>query len=208
MYSTLNKTKFGNCITCGAKDTEVVKVKKDTYCTQCHQKNKALEQIEKQKRKKALRFDGSKVRKLGKEMRTDGIVDSQQELIIDLDRVASRMVRLMNMGADGKIPCFTCSSRRELTRIQCGHFIPRANLNFRFDWTYNLRPQCPTCNIELRGNLLEFEKRLNEERPGIVDWMREEANKVYSPTRDELKQLLVDYQFKLNQLEKAKGLKP
>jgi len=66
MYSSLNKTKWGNCITCGAKDTEVVKVKKDTYCTQCHQKNKALEQIEKQKRKNAIRLDGSKVRKLGK----------------------------------------------------------------------------------------------------------------------------------------------
>ena len=67
MYSSLNKTKWGNCITCGAKDTEVVKVKKDTYCTQCHQKNKALEQIEKAKKKNALRIDTSKIRKLGKE---------------------------------------------------------------------------------------------------------------------------------------------
>lgn len=65
-YSTINKTKFGNCITCGAKDTKVVKVKKDTYCINCHNRNKALEQLEKQKKRNALRVDTTKVRKLGK----------------------------------------------------------------------------------------------------------------------------------------------
>jgi len=207
MFSTLNKTKYGDCVACGSKDTEVVKVKKDTYCTQCHQKNKALEQIEKQKRKNALRLDGSKVRKLGKEMRTEGIVDSVQELIIDLDRIFSRWLRLRDMESDEKITCYICDRRVNWQKAQAMHFISRQHIGVRF-LTDNVKSGCVTCNVEKRGNLVEYEKRLEQERPGIVEWLREQSHTVTSPSRDELKQLLCDYQFKLNQIERAKGLKP
>lgn len=62
--SYIPQYKFGNCSQCSAKDTDVVKVKKDLYCVSCHQKNKALEQIEKQKKRNALRVAGTKVRNI------------------------------------------------------------------------------------------------------------------------------------------------
>lgn len=54
-YSTINKSKFGNCSQCGAKDTDVVKIKKDLFCLLCNRLNKAKNQIEKQKEKNKLR---------------------------------------------------------------------------------------------------------------------------------------------------------
>lgn len=193
--SYLPASKFGKCSKCGDENVPCVKVGKNLFCRdKCHRENKAMEQIAKSKLK-------SQARGLITYQRVEGIVDSTQELIIDLDRVTSRMVRYMGMGKDGMVQCFTCPSKRPFKAIQCGHYIPRANMVFRFDYTYNLRPQCPNCNVTLRGNLIEFAKRLNEERSGITDWMQEEARKVYSPTRDELKQTLFDYQQKLNILE-------
>lgn len=194
-YSIINQSKFGDCSQCGDKDVPCVKVGKLLFCRdKCHRNNKAQEQVTKANNK-------SKVRGLISYQRESGIVDDIQELTIDLDRVTSRMVRLMAIEVDGTIQCFTCPSKKPLKMMHCGHFISRANMAFRFDWTYNLRCQCPNCNLTLRGNLIVFAERLNEERPGIVTWMQEEARKVYSPTRDELKQMLFDYQQRVNILE-------
>ncbi len=187
-------SKIGDCSRCSNKDTAVRKRGKDLVCLFCCR----TEDVAKMEAKSKMK---NKVRSLITYERTEGILDSQQELILDLDRVTSRMVRLMAVEKDGNIQCFTCSSKKPLKQMHCGHFIPRANLVFRFDWTYNLRPQCPNCNVTLRGNLIEYAKRLNEERPNITEWMHEEARKVYSPSKDELKQMLVDYQQRLNILE-------
>ena len=196
--SSLNSSKFGDCSQCGDINVPCVKVGKNLFCRdKCHRGNKVKEQIAKANQRNS-------VRSLITYEKQEGILDSTQELILDLDRVTSRMVRLSEMGNDGKVQCFTCPSRREFKNIQCGHFIPRANLVFRFDWYYNLRPQCPNCNVTLRGNIKVFADKLNEERSGIVEWMQEEARKVYSPTRDELKQLLFDYQQRVRILENAK----
>lgn len=54
-YSTLNKTKFGDCCQCHSKDTNVIKVAKLLYCTFCHQKNKAKKQLQKQKEISSIR---------------------------------------------------------------------------------------------------------------------------------------------------------
>lgn len=188
-------SKFGNCSTCGDTNVPCVKVGKNLFCRdKCHRVNKVKQQVTKANQRNALRG-------LVTYQKVEGILDSIQELTIDLDRVVSRMVRLVAMEKDGKVQCFTCSTRRELKNMQCGHFIPRANMNFRFDWVYNLRPQCPNCNVNLRGNLVVFAENLEKERKGIVEWMQQEARQVVSPTRDELKQLLFDYQQRLRMLE-------
>jgi hypothetical protein len=45
----INKTKWGDCSSCFATDTAVVKVAKDLFCTSCRNKQKVKVQIEKQK---------------------------------------------------------------------------------------------------------------------------------------------------------------
>jgi hypothetical protein len=187
-------SKFGDCVQCGAKDTNVVKVKKETFCLLCHRSNKTKQQVTKANQKTA-------VRGLMNYQRENGIVSSIQELVIDLDRVVSRYVRLRDMGKDGKCSCFTCSARKVWTAMQNGHFIPRANLALRFDTTYNCQVQCPNCNVTLYGNLDAFSANLEKLQPGIVEQLQEQARQVYSPTKDELKQMLFDYQMKLKIVE-------
>ena len=193
MSSIINRTKFGNCCSCSAKDTEVVKVKKDTYCLNCHRTNKAKEQIQ----KASVR---NQVRSLGSYQKAEGIVDSVSELVIDLDRVYSRWIRLANMGKDLKCDCYTCGARVMWTKAQCGHMISRSHLGLRWE-PINTKVQCANCNVGLHGNIEEFRKRLDLERPGTSEWLTDTSREVYSPTKDELKQKLFEYQQRLRLVE-------
>jgi len=186
-------SKFGTCCICGTTDTNVVKRQKDLYCLHCKRVIDSKKQVAKANTRNA-------VRNLGNYQKQEGIVDSTQELIIDLDRVVSRYVRLAAMDKEHKIQCYTCSSRKAWTVMQCGHFIARAHLSTR--WALqNLKPQCPTCNVTLHGNIDEYKLRLEQEHKGITDYLYEQSKEVSKPSRDELKQLLFDFQQKLRVVE-------
>lgn len=63
-YSSINKTKWGVCSTCGGEEQDVVKVKKDLFCLACRNNQKALEQMERVKRRNSARCAAQKVNKL------------------------------------------------------------------------------------------------------------------------------------------------
>jgi len=140
------------------------------------------------------------VRSLGTYQREESIVDSIQELIIDIDRVASKYVRLASMDKEHKVECFTCGVRKNWKVMQNGHFIARAALATRWELA-NLKPQCSYCNVTLHGNIDEYKSRLEAERKGITDYLYEQSKVVTKPSRDELKQLLFDFQQKLRLVE-------
>jgi ribosomal protein L37E len=123
--------------------------------------------------------------------------ESLQNLINDLDVVFSRYIRIKYSDNDGNSECFTCGKKEHYTTLQCGHFIPRANLGTRF-LQQNCRPQCKTCNEYKDGNIEEYTIRLENENNGITDWLAEQSRQVYKPTRDEIKQMLFEYRHKLN----------
>jgi hypothetical protein len=85
--------------------------------------------------------------------------------------------------------------------IQCGHFIPRANLGTRW-LEANCRPQSMEENYYKLGNLEEFENKLDAENNGVVEYLRETARQVARPTKDELKALIIEYRSKLNFVKK------
>jgi hypothetical protein len=53
----------------------------------------------------------------------------------------------------------------------------------------------------MHGNIEEYTKRLNEEQPGLPEQLREESREIYKYSREELKQLLIDYRAKLKLVE-------
>lgn len=55
MYSTINKSKWGDCTQCGHKDTDCVKQGKVLICLNCNRNNKAKAQLQKQKVKNQVR---------------------------------------------------------------------------------------------------------------------------------------------------------
>ncbi len=190
-------SKWGDCSSCGDKNVAVVKVGKNLFCRdKCHRNNKVQQQVQKASER-------NKVRSLNTYQKVEGIVDSLQELTADLDRVVSRYVRIRDMEKDGKITCYTCDKRVSYLKAHCSHFINRSNMGTRF-LLDNLRSCCYECNVEKRGNIKVFAERLTKENPTIVEWLNEQAHTVANPTRDELKSLLIDFQFKLRTVENAK----
>lgn len=196
--SLLPQYKIGDCSIegCGLKDTQGRKVGKNFICADHYRNAKQKEQVTKANTR-------NKVRGLVKYERAEGVLDDITELTIDIDRVLSRYIRIRDMEADGKITCYTCGARKEWKKMHCSHFIKRIELGTRF-LLDNVRCACYECNVEKRGNLKVYAERLNQEKPGITEWLQEQAHQVNKPTRNELKEILHDYQLKLNTVENAK----
>ncbi len=168
-----------------------------------HTPPEVLSKLEGEKKKKEQRQIGKVIRGIRKEHEDEGAVDNQQELICDIDRVASRFVRLAAAGKDLKCDCYTCSTRKSYLAMHCGHFISRSHLATRWDLA-NMKPQCAVCNINLYGNLEVYTERLEAEHKGITDYLQEQARTVSKPSLSELKFILHDFQQKLRTVENAK----
>ena len=161
------------------------------------------EKIEREKKLKEQRQIGKVIRGIRKDEQDEGNIDNQQELILDIDRIVSRYVRLAAAGKDLKCDCYTCSTRKSWTVMQCGHFISRKHLATRWDLA-NMKPQCSYCNINLYGNLEVYAEKLEWEHKGITTYLQDQARAVAKPTLNELKMILCDFQQKLKAVENAK----
>jgi len=123
--------------------------------------------------------------------------ESFQNLVQDLDAIFSQYIRCKYADKEGMVECFTSGKKYHWTKIQNGHFIPRANLGTRW-MEANCRPQSEHDNCLLSGNLEVFEKNLEKEHKGIVDYLQGTARQIAKPTREELKHLIIEYRSKLS----------
>jgi len=120
MYSSINQTKWGDCSQCPATNVACVKVKKDLVCTNCHNKNKTLEQIDRQKKRIAARNATSKIAKIEGE-------DSNREMAkgyAELDRFFKEMQKRMTGRCEncgGKTEAFTKHFKNSIA-----HILPKA----------------------------------------------------------------------------------
>lgn len=120
-----------------------------------------------------------------------GELPAVQILVDDLDIIFSQLIRLKGADEFGMVKCYTCDDVKHWKQMQCGHFIPRAQMPTRFS-EKNCRPQCKSCNEDKRGNLVVFAAQLESEEPGIVAILQEQSRGVQDYCRDELKALIVD----------------
>ena len=97
--------------------------------------------------------------------------------------------------------CITCSKRYHIKLLQAGHFIPgRHNANLFSE--KGTHAQCYNCNINLRGNTLEYRRqviRLYGEGADVELEAEDEEIKQFS--REELLGLKVYYTEKIKELE-------
>jgi hypothetical protein len=127
--------------------------------------------------------------------------ESLQNLIDDLDAVFSRFIRLKYADNEGNVECYCCRKKRPIGEMQNGHFIHRTDMGTRF-LESNCRPQCPLCNSKHNDDPSIYATRLEEEQKGITAWLLEQSREVVKPTRDELKQLTINYRYQVRVLEK------
>ena len=137
------------------------------------------------------------------EQDTEDIIKEQnlQELIKDADDVYSKWLRLSGADKDGMVECYTCGARLRHQDAHCGHYLSRGSIFLRWD-TRNTRIQDEACNIYKDGNIPEFTRRLELEKPGITEYLLEESRLVYHPTREEIKNIIKEYTLKLKQLKR------
>lgn len=203
--SILPKTKFGDCANpeCGAKNTEVVKVGKETFCVFCRQAQKAKVQVQKANVRNQVRGLYGRQVESGNEDAA-----SRQNLINDLDYVFSRIVRLRSADMYGNCECYTCGKKAHWSIMQCGHYAKRGNMGLRWNFD-NAKVQDKGCNEHLGGNYEVFRQKMEDEQPGLANSLEIASKEVVKIGIDEMKQLLFDLRAKLRVLEaKFKASKP
>ncbi len=75
-----------------------------------------------------------------------------------LDALFSKYIR-GKYSRNGVAQCYTCDKKLPITKMHCGHFIPRHYLATRWEED-NCRPQCVGCNLYGNGQILDFEEHL------------------------------------------------
>lgn len=126
--------------------------------------------------------------------------DGLPELIDRLDGLISKWVRYSVMGSDGLTECYTCGKRFKPSDLDAGHYRPRACQFLRFDLR-NIKPQCRSDNRAKYGMAAQFGKRLEEENGGITEILLEESKIIHHWTREELKQMILEYEGKVASLK-------
>lgn len=125
-----------------------------------------------------------------------------QTLVNDLDIIFSRYIRLRDADSGGHVSCYTCGAFGHWKDLDCGHFISRSHMYTRYS-ELNCKPQCKSCNQMKDGNLIEFARHLENDHPGSVEILQEQAHIIYKHTRDELKGMIGAYTTKLKQVQKS-----
>ena len=122
---------------------------------------------------------------------------SSSNLIEDLDSIFSQYIRCKYANSDGMVECYTSGKLMRWQDAQCGHFISRKHLATRW-LPQNCRPQSEYDNCFLSGNIHVYRVKLEEEEPGIVEYLEEQARSIYKPSIEDLKEMIHEYRHKLN----------
>lgn len=192
--SIIARSKFGDCsnASCGAVNTQCVKVGKSLYCLKCRKSDKTKIQMTKASKQLVSR-------NLYK-VQTKPLEAERAFIIQDLDQAISKVIRMMYSNLTGSVSCYTCNWTGNWKEADCGHYISRSIMALRWDLR-NLRPQCKKCNQHLYGNIEVFATNLEKETKGIVELLLEESREPKKWDRSELKEMLISIRAKLKIIE-------
>jgi 5-methylcytosine-specific restriction endonuclease McrA len=124
-------------------------------------------------------------------------VKSKTKLKTELDRIFSLYIRLRD-----HFICCTCGKTGE-EGMQCGHYIPRGNMNTRWDED-NCNAQCVGCNVFRKGNMDEYALfMVKKHGDGILEEMKKRKNTIRQWTNSEIEEQIKIYKEKVNKLINA-----
>ena len=87
----------------------------------------------------------------------------RSSIVLKLDTVFSKYIRLKNADENGICECFTCGKRSYWNKeVDAGHFMSRKHYSTRWD-ERNVKPQCKYCNMYRNGEQFKFAQNLGEE---------------------------------------------
>lgn len=117
-----------------------------------------------------------------------------------LDAVFSQYIRRKEAFENGMNKCVSCGVERHWKELQCGHFVSRVHLALRWD-EKNCHPQCPKCNVLLRGNAVGYARFLGNRYGSRIFIELDEKRKVsVKYSKSDLIEMIKDYEQRLEEL--------
>ena len=120
----------------------------------------------------------------------------------------SRYIRVLN-SVNGNCTCYTCGVIKPIKNVDNGHFIKREHKATRYH-EKNCKPQCKTCNGDIKhnGKQLEFRENLVREYDEETVRKLEKLGKSnFQMTALDYKNKADEYRIKLNELQKELNIK-
>ena len=97
--------------------------------------------------------------------------------------------------------CITCGKRYHFKLLQAGHFIPGRHSSNLFS-ERGVHAQRYNCNVNLRGNTLEYRRKVIELYGEGADLeLEEEARQIRKFVVPELEEMIIDYKEKIEELK-------
>lgn len=118
----------------------------------------------------------------------------------DYAKLAQTAVNAFVRARDSDLPCISCG-RHHRGQYHAGHFLSvGAHPELRFE-PLNIHKQCKPCNVDLHGNVLNYEVNLIAKvGVEVVAWLRGPHDAKHY-TIDDLKNIRAEYKEKLKQLQ-------
>jgi len=122
----------------------------------------------------------------------------------ELDKVFSRYIRLKEtyfVGLRRMGKCVTCGKLLPFENLDCGHFISREYLIFR--WAeVNAHIQCRYCNRFLAGNKKRYRDfMIQQYGKEFVKQMQKQKHEPFRPDKEWLLEKIKKYKLKVKRLE-------
>jgi hypothetical protein len=156
----------------------------------------------KPKVKKKVKIDKDKAFRIKKREFNEGNAMSNADIYF------SRYIRLKH-SKDGKCTCYTCGDLKPIKEVDNGHYQKREHKGTRYDEN-NCRPQCKTCNGDVKHNGKQDVFRVNlvneigEEK--VVD-VEQRARNIFKVNYTYFKETSDYYRNKVNELQRELKVK-
>lgn len=130
---------------------------------------------------------------------------SRSKLIIKLDQIFSRFIRLSACDKDWYITCPLCWARVHRKQAQNMHFITRSVYKYRRD-ERNCEAGCMRCNVILHGNYIAYTRYMQRKYGELrVDEMIADKQIVKIST-PQIQELIEHYTGLVKELTRSKGI--
>jgi len=97
--------------------------------------------------------------------------------------------------------CITCGKRYHYKMLQCGHFVSGRHNAGLFS-ERGTHAQCYNCNINLKGNTLEYRRQIIKlYGEGADVEIENEAKQIRQFTTPELEEMIISYKQKIKELD-------
>lgn len=126
---------------------------------------------------------------------------SRKKLIVKLDNIFSKYIRLRDADKEGYCRCVTCGQKYHWKKIQAGHFISRKHYATRWN-EQNVHAQCVGCNVFKYGEQYKYSLYLGSK---ISSDLLNKSHESVKYADYELEDMIKFYQKKIDSFDSFVG---